>query len=310
MLSEKVNDLFTSQLSGWELARINYGLLSKVRTKHLDFGNFEVKVQFNPERIRSSAAKVDAKSIEARPCFLCKANRPPQQEELIFSDKYTILVNPFPIFSKHLTIPAEQHTDQRIKDNFEDMLMLAGALQEYVIFYNGPECGASAPDHLHFQAGNRGFMPLEKDSQNDKLAVLSGVKEEIEIWQWSGYLRGIITLKGSDRKSYIKAFNYFYDRLSEIQPDRPEPMINILASYDRNGWRTDIIPRKIHRPAQFFLEGTGQILISPAAVDLGGVIITPREEDFQRLGKDDVTNIFRQVCFDEDEIERLIKGYL
>jgi hypothetical protein len=310
VFSEKVNDLFKSQLSGWELARVNYGLLSKVRTKHLDFGNFEVKVQFNPERIRSSAAKVDTKSIDARPCFLCKANRPPQQEDLIFSDKYTILVNPFPIFSRHLTIPAEQHTDQRIKDSFEDLLILAEALPGFVIFYNGPQCGASAPDHLHFQAGNRGFMPLEKDFQNGKLVVLSGVKEGIEIWQWHGYLRGIITLKGSDRKGFLKAFSYFYDRLSDIQPDRPEPMLNILASSDRNGWIIDIIPRKIHRPAQYFLEGSDQILISPASVDLGGVIITPREEDFQRLGKDDVTDIFRQVCFDDNEVERLIEGFV
>jgi hypothetical protein len=310
VFAEKVNDLFTSQLSGWELARANYGLLSKVRTKHLDFGNFEVRVQFNPERIRSSAAKVDAKSIEARPCFLCKANRPPQQKDLIFSDKYTILVNPFPIFSRHLTIPEEQHTDQRIKDNFKDLLILAEALPDFVIFYNGPQCGASAPDHLHFQAGNRGFMPVENDFQSGKFAMLSGVKEGIEIWQWRRYLRGIITLKGSDRKGFLKAFSYFYDRLSDIQPDRPEPMLNILASSDRTGCIIDIIPRKIHRPAQFFIEGSDQILISPASVDLGGVIITPRVEDFQRLGKDDVTDIFRQVCFDENEIERLIEGYL
>jgi hypothetical protein len=310
VFSEKVNDLFTSQLTGWELAKNNYGLLSKVRTKHIDFGNFEVKVQFNPGRIISSSAKVDTKSIEARPCFLCKANRPLQQKDLIFSNKYTILVNPFPIFPRHLTIPSPDHTDQRIKYNFEDMLFLAEAMPDFVIFYNGPECGASAPDHLHFQAGNKGFMPIEKDFLNAKLAVLSGVREGVEIWRWRDYLRGIITLRGSDRKSLLKAFRCLYNLLSEIQPDRPEPMVNILASFDSKGWRTDIFPRKIHRPAQFFLEGTNQILISPAAVDLGGVIITPREQDFQQLGKDDVTDIFQQVCFYDDEIEGLIEGCL
>lgn len=310
VFTEKVNILFTSQLTGWELAKVNYGLLSEVRTRYLDFGNFEVKIQFNPGRMRSSAAKVDAKSIEARPCFLCKTNRPSQQEDLIFSDKYTILVNPFPIFFRHLTIPAEQHTDQRIKENFEDLLMLAEALPGFVIFYNGPQCGASAPDHLHFQAGNRGFMPIEKDFQNEKLVVLSGVKKGVEIWQWRGYQRGIITLKGSVREGFLKAFSYFYEKLSDIQPARPEPMLNILASFDNNGWRVDIIPRKIHRPAQFFLDGSDRILISPASVDLGGAIITPREEDFQRLEIADVADIFRQVCFDENEVEKLIKGYL
>jgi hypothetical protein len=310
VFTTKVNDLFTSQLTGWELARVNYGLLSKVRTKHLDFGNFEVKVQFNPERLRSSAAKVDAKSIEKRPCFLCKANRPPQQKDLIFSDKYTILVNPFPIFSRHLTISAEMHTDQRIKDNFEDLLILAEALPDFVIFYNGPQCGASAPDHLHFQAGNREFLPVEKDFFAGKLAVLAGVKGGIEIWQWHGYYRGIITLKGYDRKGFLEAFTYLYDRLSDIQPGRPEPMLNILASSESSSLIIHIIPRKVHRPAQFFLEGSNQMLISPASVDLGGVIITPREEDFNRLGKDVVIDIFRQVCYDENELESLIEGYL
>jgi hypothetical protein len=310
VFSKKVNDLFQSQLKDWDLARVNYGLLSKVRTRHLDFGDFEVKVQFNPERIRSSAAKVDAKSIEARPCFLCKANRPPQQKDLIFSDKYTILVNPFPIFPRHLTISAEKHTDQRIKDNFEDLLVLAEALPDFVIFYNGPQCGASAPDHLHFQAGNREFLPVEKDFHTGRLAFLSGVKGGIEIWQWRGYLRGMVTLKGNDRKEFLKVFSYLYDRLSDVQPGRPEPMLNILASYGKNGLIINIIPRKIHRPAQFFLEGSSQILISPASVDLGGVIITPREEDYNRLGKDDVTDIFRQVCYNENEVESFIGGYL
>jgi galactose-1-phosphate uridylyltransferase len=260
--------------------------------------------------MRSSAAKVDTKSIAARQCFLCKANRPPQQQDLIFNDRYTILVNPFPIFSRHLTISCEKHTDQRIGNNFDDMLTLAKALPGYVIFYNGPQCGASAPDHLHFQAGNSEFLPIVKDFTESTHPEKAGVKSGIEIWQWKEYLRGIITLKAMRREGLLKAFDYFYKKLTDIQPDKPEPMLNILAYFDTQGWIIHIIPRRIHRPAQFFLEGRDQILLSPASVDIGGVIITPREEDFDRLSKDDAADIFRQVCFDEDELSRLISLYL
>jgi hypothetical protein len=310
VLNDKVSDLFTSQLSEWELAKINYGQLSKVKTRRLDFGSFEVMIQFNPERIRSSAAKVDAKSIEARPCFLCRANRPPQQRDIEFNNDYAILVNPFPIFSRHLTISKEVHTDQLIRNSFDDMLMLAEALPGFVLFYNGPQCGASAPDHLHFQAGNRSFMPIENDFQARKHSMRHAVKSGIGIWHWKNYLRGIITLKGSDRKGLSEVFDHFFSRLKDIQPDKPEPLLNILAYINPDEWIIHIIPRKIHRPSQFFLEGKDRILLSPASVDMGGVVITPREEDFERLNKDDVTDIFKQVCYNEDELAGLIKDYL
>lgn len=307
MFTDKVNDLFISQLSEWELAKINYGQLSRVKTKRISFGSFEVLVQFNPERIRSSAAKVDAKSIEARPCFLCKANRPKEQRDLPFKNDYTILVNPFPIFSRHLTISKDRHIDQRIRNSFDDLLILAGALPGFVVFYNGPQCGASAPDHLHFQAGNRGLMPIEDDFQIGKHTVRLHIKSGIGIWNWTNYLRGIITLKGSDIRGLSSVFDLIYKRLADIQHDKPEPLLNILAYMHADGLIIHIIPRKVHRPSQFFLEGNDKILLSPASVDLGGVLITPREEDFERLGRDDVTDIFHQVCFNEEELADIIK---
>jgi ATP adenylyltransferase/5',5'''-P-1,P-4-tetraphosphate phosphorylase II len=302
VFSDKIDDLFTSQLRDWELAKVNYRQLEKVKTRKLDFGTFNVFVQFNPERIRSSAAKVDAKSIGARPCFLCKKNRPQEQRGVLFGNNLTVLVNPFPIFSRHLTIPSELHTDQRIRNNFNTMLSLAKALPSYIIFYNGPQCGASAPDHFHFQAGNIGFIPIEKDFQNGKLAGPLSVNPGIEIWKWTGYLRGIVTLKGYNIEKLANAFDSIYNRFAEIQSDKPEPMLNILAGHSSSGWIIHIIPRKQHRPSQFFAEGSDQILISPAAVDLGGVIITPREEDFIKITKADVEDIFGQVCFKENEL--------
>jgi ATP adenylyltransferase/5',5'''-P-1,P-4-tetraphosphate phosphorylase II len=308
--SDRINELFSSQLNDWPLAKLNYSQLEKVRTRKLDFGTFEVFVQFNPERIRSSAAKVDAKSIGERPCFLCGKNRPTEQQGLVFENRLTILVNPFPIFKKHLTVPSELHTDQRIRNNFDAMLSLAEAMPSYTVFYNGPQCGASAPDHFHFQAGNSGFMPIENDFHNGKFLTLCSSGPGLEIWEWKGYLRGIITLKGSDRKKLVQVFDRLFDRLSETQPDRPEPMLNILAEHSSGKWIIHIIPRKQHRPAQFFNNGSDQILISPAAVDLGGVIITPREEDFNSINKSDIEDIFRQVCFGESELTALLNEVL
>jgi ATP adenylyltransferase/5',5'''-P-1,P-4-tetraphosphate phosphorylase II len=300
--SESVNELFSSQLRDWELARVNYSLLSKVKTRELDFGGFRILVQFNPERIRSSVAKVDTKSIEARPCFLCGKNRPFQQQGVSFEKDMTILVNPFPVFAKHLTIPSELHIDQRIGNNFGIMLNLAEAIPDYIIFYNGPQCGASAPDHLHFQAGNKGFLPVENNFADRKFVRLVSKKPVIELWHWTGYLRGIMTFRGTDKMKLIQAFNRFYEKFSAFQPDKPEPMLNVLAYYYPDGWVIHIIPRTLHRPVQFFAEGEKQILLSPASVDLGGVIITPREEDFDKISVSDIKDIFSQVCLDENEL--------
>jgi hypothetical protein len=308
--TKRIDELFSSQLLDWDLARLNYSQLEKVRTRSLDFGTFEVLVQFNPERIRSSAAKVDAKSIGDRPCFLCGKNRPPEQKGIAFENNLTILVNPFPIFRRHLTMPSEDHTGQRIADNFGTMLLLAQAIKSYTVFYNGPQCGASAPDHFHFQAGNTGFMPIESDFRNGKHASLHHSEPGLEVWIWKNYLRGIITFKGSDREKIVRIFDLLYTILSELQQDKPEPMLNILTGFDSGVWIIHIIPRKLHRPAQFFAEGSGQILISPAAVDLGGVIITPREEDFNRIRKSDVEDIFRQICFEEIELTGLLNEIL
>jgi hypothetical protein len=305
--SKNVNYLFTNQLKEWELPRLNYMLLDNVKTRSIDFGDFQVLVQFNPERIRSSAAKVDAKSIVERPCFLCLKNRPLEQEGLSIDEHMTILVNPFPIFRRHLTIVSDNHVDQRILKNFRSLLALADSLNDYVIFYNGPQCGASAPDHFHFQGGNRGFLPIEKDFEAGRCVNLFTVREGIEIWNWEGYHRGIVTLQGKDNSLISDIFGKFYEALLALQPEKPEPMLNILAYSDGEVVTVHLIPRKVHRPVQFFASGDEQILLSPASVDLGGAVITPRGEDFEKLTRDDLADIFSQVCFDDAEILELLK---
>jgi len=153
-LNTETKSLFREQVANWELARANYAGLKTVKTKVFSFDDFEIKVQFNPARIVSSGAKMDAKTIAERPCFLCAENRPAEQQG-VDAGNYTVLVNPFPIFPEHFTIPRKEHTDQQIKPYFSDMLELAEALDDYLVFYNGPKCGASAPDHIHFKPAQR-----------------------------------------------------------------------------------------------------------------------------------------------------------
>lgn len=308
--SASVSQLFNEQLKEWDLARDNYRQLDNVMVRKFSYTLFDLFVQFNPGRITSSAAKVDTKSIEARPCFLCEKNRPAQQRGVQYEDDYVILVNPFPIFRKHLTIVSGSHIDQRIAPNFMTMLELAMSLPEYSVFYNGPQCGASAPDHLHFQAGNRGFMPVESDFLKKALCRRQAVSDGIELWAWDEYRRGIMTLKGTDKEALTRAFEKFYIRFELMQPGRPEPMLNIITCYTEGNWIIHVIPRKLHRPSCFFAEGNEKIVLSPASVDMGGVLITPREEDYLKITSADINNIFDQVCLTEEEIESLTSDIL
>lgn len=303
-------NLFESQFREWPLARDNYGQLDSVRIRKITFPGYEIAVQFNPGRIVSSAAKVDAGSIKARPCFLCEENRPPEQRGLPFGSDYIILINPFPIFRRHLTIVNRTHMPQQIEGNFVSMLSLAEALPGYVIFYNGPQCGASAPDHLHFQAGNRGFLPVEKDAGNPGLCSTVASSEGVELRLWNSYGRGMLTLAGSDSSALGTAFGLFYRRFAATQPERPEPMLNILAYHTGGRWTIHIIPRRLHRPSCYFAGEPGRILLSPASVDMGGVFITPREEDYNKITAADISSILEEVCLSDGEIKSLTEGLL
>lgn len=308
--SNMVNDLFESQFMEWPLARDNYGQLDGVRVRKIPFPGYEIAVQFNPGRIVSSAAKVDAGSIKARPCFLCEDNRPPEQRGVPFGSDYIILINPFPIFRRHLTIVNRAHTPQQIEGNFASMLSLAEALPDFVIFYNGPQCGASAPDHLHFQAGNRGFLPVEKDFGNPDLGTAAVSSEGVELRLWSGYGRGMLTLAGSDSRAIDNAFSRFYGTFAATQPERPEPMLNMLAYHSAGRWTVHIVPRRVHRPSCYFAAEQERILLSPASVDMGGVFITPREEDYNKITAADISSILGEVCLSDGEMKSLTEVLL
>ncbi len=305
-ISNQARQLIKEQQKEWVLAGKNYAGLKSVKVRTLAFDGFDMLVQFNPERIRSSAAKVDAKSIEARPCFLCQKNLPKEQRGIPVLHKYLILVNPFPIFPEHLTIPHLQHIDQRIENKFEDMLEMARQLEDFTVFYNGPKCGASAPDHFHFQAGIKRFMPIERDYKRGSFFSEVKTKNGLDIIRWSDYLRTILTISGKDKNLISAQFDLLFQELKKLQPEEQEPMLNILASWEAGRWIIHIFPRQLHRPWQYFEEGKKQILLSPASVDMGGVLITPREEDFNKISMKDAQDIFEQVCLDENKFDEII----
>ncbi len=304
-MKEKVARLLSEQLSEWPLAQTNYQALNAVCVKELHVGDIAYKVQYNPARIASSGAKTDTQSIQARKCFLCASNRPTEQRGIPFKEHYEVLVNPYPIFPKHLTIPDTAHTEQCIEDRIHDMLELAQVLPDYTIFYNGPRCGASAPDHMHFQAGSRGFMPIENDWKERKgeKVVQQG---NATLWRMDDAPRNTLVIESTCIDDAERLFNAVYRNLP-TQEAGEEPMMNLLAMYEEERWILFLLLRRKHRPACYTAEGDERLLCSPASVDLGGVLILPIAEDFEKITDEMAKNIVSEVCLSTEEVALICK---
>jgi hypothetical protein len=305
-IQQSVNDLLLSQLNDWDLAKTNYSDLAGLRTRQLIVNRQTIKIQYNPNRIRSSAAKVDNVSISQRPCFLCGENRPTAQAHVDFFDEYEILVNPYPIFPKHLTIVNKHHIKQRLGGHFKTLLQLSKALNEFTIFYNGPQCGASAPDHLHFQAGSRGVMPIENELALMPMLPIPHFHNNEVLAMDDGFRKAIV-IKGNEADLMTDLFQIVWNDLIKMVPGEPEPMVNVLARWQDEAWQIVIFLRGKHRPRQFYAKAPQQILLSPASVDFGGLLITPREEDFYKLDAQTIRDIFQQVTIDERKWMDIIK---
>ena len=304
--SEQVEKLIEQQLVVWQTPRDNYAALQNVEVIEFKVKRSTIKVQFNPARIVSSAAKVDNKSLKERKCFLCAANRPEVQEGIAWGENYTILINPFPIFPKHLTIPCNDHTDQRILARIGDIMAIAKDLPGFTLFYNGPKCGASAPDHMHFQAGNRGFLGFETDYlAADKKEVISNAGATLSLL--SGLANAAFLIEAVEIDAATELFVTLYNAL-EIPEGEEEPMLNILCWSEEGKWKVAVFPRRKHRPACYSAEGDANILISPASVDMGGVFITPLEKDFKKITADDLEQILDEVCLDQSGVEKILNN--
>lgn len=303
--TEQVNKFLEDQLAVWPLAAGNFKALEGVKVKDLDVDGMKIKVQFNPARIVSSSAKVDAKSLKERKCFLCGANRPEVQTGIEWGPdgKYIILINPFPIFPRHLTIPDQSHVDQLVVDRIKDMMDLAAELDGYTVFYNGPKCGASAPDHMHFQAGNSDFLTIAEAIENAELKTLA-TDGEATLALVDSLPLNVFVIDATDHAAGERLFRRLYDAMP-VPEGEAEPMMNLLCYATPAGERLVVIPRKRHRPSFYGMDTDDQMLLSPASVDMGGVFITPLEKDFDRVDADLIRRIFDELCLSNDEISEI-----
>lgn len=256
------------QLAQWPMAAANFEALSRVETRTMECRGRNFAVQHNPARIASTGAKVADGKAGPRPCFLCKANRPGEQLTFPLDHGYELLVNPFPIFPVHFTIPALDHTSQQLiscgrTERMAHMAEFAMKLPGLALFYNGARCGASAPDHFHFQAVEASRMPL-LDWATDGRQLPFNVINFSATTPAEAEAKLLETTVSLPRRA-----------------DGEEPDINVICRADgiSGGVQICVIPRKAHRP-DFFGSAEGQILVSPASVDLAGTIILPRPEDF------------------------------
>jgi hypothetical protein len=301
--------LLQIQINEWDKLDDGYKNLSSLKTKAFWLDGFKIKTQFNAERIFSTSAKVDEDSIRSRSCFLCEKNLPEEQRGIKLLENYLLLCNPYPVFSEHFTIVTSNHKPQKISSSFNDFILISKRISNnYSLIYNGPQCGASAPDHLHFQAGTKYFMPIENDFHSIKNEFGDTVldNEHLIVTAADDGLRRFISLESNDDKILLKAFNNFYDIYRELNSYNGEPMMNLICNFDEEyGWRVIIFLRSKHRPSHYYLEEENRIMLSPAAIDLGGVCITPVEKDFDKIDKESLKNIINEVALGVNEFETL-----
>ncbi len=239
---------------------------------------------------------------------MCYNQLPSEQKGIICGEKYLLLVNPFPIFEEHFTIPLIEHRPQELLPHFSDMLEIAKELSgKYSVFYNGPKCGASAPDHMHFQGSPQNSMPIEKEASllfEDAIKIKKD--DGLFIYSITKYLRNLFVIESANKEKIIAEFNNLYRIIRDKTNSTEEPMMNVIASFDEK-WRVFIFPRKAHRQTQYFASGKEQILLSPAAVDFGGLLITPREEDFLKITLNDIEDIFQQTTIENSLFQNIVQ---
>ena len=308
MIDSPLLRYFNRQLETWDDARHRYQQLQGVKTRELPGDAITINVQWNPARITSTGANIDKKAIAKRPCFLCEENRPKEQTKKIIDEHFELLVNPFPILPTHFTIPSLRHEPQRILGNYGEMFNLLDEYPEMMVFYNGPKCGASAPDHAHFQAGTSGMLPLQRSWQrlSRNLTPILECEEGEGIWNIIDYPVAALLIKSKSKQSGQRLFNIVYNSLPQNEGDT-EPMMNVVSWRVADDYLTVVFPREKHRPDCYSAEGEAQYLVSPGALDMAGLIITPRQEDFERLTADKAEAILREVALSEDKMKRVIE---
>ena len=306
MEDSSISRFFNRQLEMWEDARHRFRDLKHVEVRQL---SDQLKVQFNPARIVSTGAKIDKHTLGERPCFLCERNRPKEQMTKQIDDHFQLLVNPFPILPVHFTIPATKHQPQSIYRHYGEMHRLLSLHSELMVFYNGPKCGASAPDHLHFQAGTSGVLPLQTNWQrlSRSLTDVISLNDDEKISVLRDFLVPAFVIISKSEDSDEELFHRLY-RSMPMRGDESEPMMNIIAWRKGDEFISVVIPREKHRPDAYFAEGEAQMMVSPGALDMAGLIITPREEDFSKINLDKATALLRECGISAEKMEAIVSN--
>ena len=304
MEDSSISRFFNRQLEVWADARHRFRDLKHVETRQL---SDQLKLQWNPARIVSTGAKIDKKTLGERPCFLCDKNRPKEQMSKQIDEKFHLLVNPFPILPVHFTIPARKHQPQLIYKNYGEMHRFISLHSDLMVFYNGPKCGASAPDHLHFQAGTNGILPLQTNWQrlSRNLTDIISLNDEEKISVVSDFIVPAFVIISKSAESDEALFRRLYKAMPQ-RGDETEPMMNIISWRKGEEFISVVIPREKHRPEAYFAEGDAQFVVSPGALDMSGLIITPREEDFRKLTEEKALSLLQECGVSEEKMNAII----
>ena len=304
MEDSSISRFFNRQLEVWTDARHRFRDLKHVETRQF---SDQLKLQWNPARIVSTGAKIDKKTLGERPCFLCDKNRPKEQMSKQIDEKFHLLVNPFPILPVHFTIPARKHQPQLIYKNYGEMHRFISLHSELMVFYNGPKCGASAPDHLHFQAGTNGILPLQTNWQrlSRNLTDIISLNDEEKISVVRDFIVPAFVIISKSAESDEALFRRLYKAMPQ-RGDETEPMMNIISWRKGEEFISVVIPREKHRPEAYFAEGDAQFVVSPGALDMSGLIITPREEDFRKLTEEKALSLLQECGVSEEKMNAII----
>ena len=304
MEDSSISRFFNRQLEVWTDARHRFRDLKHVETRQL---SDQLKLQWNPARIVSTGAKIDKKTLGERPCFLCDKNRPKEQMSKQIDEKFHLLVNPFPILPVHFTIPARKHQPQLIYKNYGEMHRFISLYSDLMVFYNGPKCGASAPDHLHFQAGTNGILPLQTNWQrlSRNLTDIISLNDEEKISVVRDFIVPAFVIISKSAESDEALFRRLYKAMPQ-RGDETEPMMNIISWRKGEEFISVVIPREKHRPEAYFAEGDAQFVVSPGALDMSGLIITPREEDFRKLTEEKALSLLQECGVSEEKMNAII----
>jgi SpoIID/LytB domain protein len=304
MEDSSISRFFNRQLEVWTDARHRFRDLKHVETRQF---SDQLKLQWNPARIVSTGAKIDKKTLGERPCFLCDKNRPKEQMSKQIDEKFHLLVNPFPILPVHFTIPARKHQPQLIYKNYGEMHRFISLHSDLMVFYNGPKCGASAPDHLHFQAGTNGILPLQTNWQrlSRNLTDIISLNDEEKISVVRDFIVPAFVIISKSAESDEALFRRLYKAMPQ-RGDETEPMMNIISWRNGEEFISVVIPREKHRPEAYFAEGDAQFVVSPGALDMSGLIITPREEDFRKLTEEKALSLLQECGVSEEKMNAII----